>query len=105
LELTRYIVLNPLRAKMVERLKDWPWSSYRAMIGKANVPDWLDKDWLPSPLDQTQHQLLLGDDAFAEQFRQNKKPEEFREVSKSHRRSFRRSLYDSEPSCAAIRTK
>ncbi|MGG7054722.1 addiction module toxin RelE, partial [Nitrosomonas halophila] len=42
---------------------------------------------LPSPLDQTRHQLLLGDDAFVEQFRQDKKPEALREVSKAHRRS------------------
>ncbi|MGG7056343.1 hypothetical protein ABTW62_12275, partial [Nitrosomonas halophila] len=48
LELTRYVVLNPLRARMVSRLEDWPWSSYQAMIGKANVPGWQDADWLPS---------------------------------------------------------
>ncbi len=89
MELTRYVVLNPLRARMVERIEDWPWSSYRSMIGEANIPDWLDADWLlsqfgrerkraiesyrrfvmegkglPSPLEQTRHQLLLGDDAF-----------------------------------------
>ena len=27
LELARYVVLNPLRAKMVKRLEAWPWSS------------------------------------------------------------------------------
>jgi putative transposase len=61
------------------------------MIGEAMVPKWLDVDWLlsqfgsyqksaiesccrfvlegkglPSPLAQTRHQLLLGDDAFIE---------------------------------------
>jgi putative transposase len=30
LELARYVVLNPLRAKMVKRLENWPWSSYLA---------------------------------------------------------------------------
>lgn len=28
LELARYVVLNPLRARMVRRLENWPWSSY-----------------------------------------------------------------------------
>ena len=33
LELARYVVLNPLRAKgMVKRLEDWSWSSYLASI-------------------------------------------------------------------------
>jgi putative transposase len=32
LELTRYIVLNPVRAGMVQRAQDWPWSSFRATI-------------------------------------------------------------------------
>ena len=27
LELSRYIVLNPVRAQMVRGAKDWPWSS------------------------------------------------------------------------------
>jgi len=46
LELTRYVVLNPLRAGMVNKLKDWPWSSFPAMIGVMRVPSWLDVDWL-----------------------------------------------------------
>ena len=36
-ELTRYVVLNPLR-RMVEKLEDWPWSSYPATIGLTKVP-------------------------------------------------------------------
>ena len=59
LELTRYVALNPLRAQMVERLEDRTWSSYWAMIGEANAPGWLDKNWLLSSLDQSRHQLLL----------------------------------------------
>jgi hypothetical protein len=45
LELARYVVLNPLRAKMVRRLEQWPWSSYRATCGQAVVPDWLRIGW------------------------------------------------------------
>ncbi|HRF06945.1 transposase, partial [Accumulibacter sp.] len=46
LELTRYVVLNPLRARMVESLEDWPWSSFPFLIGRAAPPPWLDADWL-----------------------------------------------------------
>jgi putative transposase len=34
LELTRYVVLNPLRANMVESLEDWRWSSYPFITGQ-----------------------------------------------------------------------
>jgi len=46
LELARYVVLNPLRAKMIERLEDWPWSSYPATCGQAPLPSWLQTDWI-----------------------------------------------------------
>ena len=47
LELARYVVLNPLRAKgMVNNIENWPWSSYLAMISKADVEDWLITDWI-----------------------------------------------------------
>jgi REP element-mobilizing transposase RayT len=39
-ELARYIVLNPVRAGMVRAAKDWPWSSYRATAGLADVAPW-----------------------------------------------------------------
>jgi len=117
LELTRYVVLNPLRADMVQKLEDWPWSSYLATINAVSAPEWLDVDWLlgqfgkqrksairayvkfvvegeglPSPLEQTRHQLLLGDDDFVGQHKQNKKPEVLREISKAHRRVLALSL-------------
>ena len=28
----RYVALNPVRARLVERARDWPWSSTRALI-------------------------------------------------------------------------
>lgn len=34
-ELSRYIVLNPVRAHLCKAAGDWPWSSYRAVMGKA----------------------------------------------------------------------
>jgi REP element-mobilizing transposase RayT len=41
-ELLRYVVLNPVRAKMVERPEDYRWSSYRATAGLETPPPWLD---------------------------------------------------------------
>ena len=41
LELCRYIVLNPVRAKMVKAPGDWGWSSYRATVGELATPKWL----------------------------------------------------------------
>ncbi|PPD17475.1 MAG: addiction module toxin RelE [Methylobacter sp.] len=35
LELSRYVVLNPVRAGMVNGAADWPWSSYNATAGQA----------------------------------------------------------------------
>ncbi len=89
LELARYVVLNPLRARMINDVGDWPWSSYRAMIDKAPSPNWLQTDWilghfgqsrerarqgyidfvragvgLPGVWDQLQGQIYLGSDAF-----------------------------------------
>ncbi len=48
LELTRYVVLNPVRAGMVVGPDEWPWSSYLAMCGQVSPPDWLDTDGLLS---------------------------------------------------------
>jgi len=46
LELTRYVVLNPVRAKLVKAPGDWPWSSYGAMVGEVKAPQWLATDGL-----------------------------------------------------------
>jgi REP element-mobilizing transposase RayT len=46
LELARYVVLNPVRARMVKHAGNWPWSSYPAMTGEAPAPEWLQTDWL-----------------------------------------------------------
>ena len=46
LELARYVVLNPLRAKMVKSLENWQWSSYLATCGQVPAPGWLQTDWI-----------------------------------------------------------
>lgn len=48
LELARYVVLNPVRARLVRSAKDWPWSSYRATAGLTAGPPWLQSGWLLS---------------------------------------------------------
>lgn len=45
-ELARYVVLNPVRANMVQRVEEWPWSSYRATAGNVDAPPWLEVDGL-----------------------------------------------------------
>ncbi|HLA83463.1 MAG TPA: transposase [Thermoguttaceae bacterium] len=46
LELSRYIVLNPVRVKGEAEMGAWKWSSYRATAGLASVPEFLSIDWL-----------------------------------------------------------
>ncbi len=46
LELARYIVLNPVRAHLVQPANEWAWSSYQSTIGEKSIPVWLDRDWL-----------------------------------------------------------
>jgi putative transposase len=40
LELVRYLHLNPVRARLVEKSEDWPWSSHCVYIGMIKN-DWL----------------------------------------------------------------
>ena len=92
LELARYIVLNPVRARMVHSADQWKWSSYRATAGVEIVRPWLKVDWLlrgfasrrgtackryqkfvsegkglPSPWESLKNQVFLGDDKFLRQ--------------------------------------
>jgi putative transposase len=48
LELSRYIALNPVRARLVQLPEQWEWSSYRARAGLAEPPAWLTLDPLLS---------------------------------------------------------
>jgi REP element-mobilizing transposase RayT len=46
LEVCRYVVLNPVRAKMVEKPEVWKWSSYRATAGRESSHPCLTVDWM-----------------------------------------------------------
>jgi len=41
LEVCRYVVLNPVKAKVVEHPRKWAWTSYRATGGLTSVPRYL----------------------------------------------------------------
>jgi REP element-mobilizing transposase RayT len=89
LELARYVVLNPVRARRVRSPAEWPWSSYRATAGLGDAPFWLTTGWLlsafssqrgealaryaafvaagknqPGPWEQLKNQIFLGSEAF-----------------------------------------
>lgn len=88
LELARYIVLNPVRAGLVDDPSEWEWSSYPATAGISKPPLWLMTarvldEFGPdphgayrrfvhegvgrvSPWTRLQAQLFLGSDAFVE---------------------------------------
>lgn len=92
LELARYIVLNPVRARMVRSIKDWPWSSYRATAGYSKAHPALTTDWIlgnfsakrsgaelgyrqfiqegknqPGPWEELKNQIYLGSDEFVDE--------------------------------------
>jgi REP element-mobilizing transposase RayT len=120
LELARYVVLNPVRAAMVSDAGDWPWSSYRAMIGQQPAPAWLETDWLlgqfgdvrsrarasyaafvrqgigqPSVWEGLRHQVFLGSDSFVQRHCTPSKPlERLREVPRAQRRPLAKPLSD-----------
>ena len=91
LELARYVVLNPVRAKMVKAPENYAWSSYRPTLGFDPIPPGLSIDWLlgqfaktkpvarrryaafvqagigqASPWADLKGQVLLGSEAFVE---------------------------------------
>jgi len=90
LELARYMMLNPVRAGLVEAPDDYRWSSYRAVVGQAEKPEFLTTEGIlarfgrgnkraqrrfadfvkagmkikKSPWDDLKGQIYLGDESF-----------------------------------------
>src|SRR4051794_11921742 len=48
LELCRYVVLNPVRARITRKPDTYAWSSYRATAGLDAVPTFLTVEWILS---------------------------------------------------------
>lgn len=97
LELCRYVILNPVRAAMVDKPEVWRWSSYRSTAGLAGLkkkPDYLTTDWIlslfgtkrnaaqkqyrafvregihqRSPWNKLQSQIFLGEEGFIQKFK------------------------------------
>ena len=67
LELTRYVVLNPVRAGMVNHPGLWSWSSYNAVIGEALSPPWLATDDLLAQFASQRKQAIRRYDEFVMQ--------------------------------------
>lgn len=111
LELCRYVVLNPVRARSTRQPDTYPWSSYRATAGLAPTPAFLTVDWLlsqfgrqrpaaqrryrafvaeglghESPWEHVQGQVLLGSERFVEHLvpgLRDKRP--FKEIPRQQR--------------------
>jgi REP element-mobilizing transposase RayT len=118
LELARYIVLNPVRARVVDHPARYRWSSYQATVGKTAKAPWLTTDWvlsqfakttavarqryarfvsegkdLPSPWTELKGQVLLGSDTFAERMRPLLlEKEELKEIPRGQRLAHRPGL-------------
>jgi len=116
--LCRYVVLNSVRANLVKRPEDWPWSSYTATIGKSTRHPFLTVDWMLSqfnaerkkaikqykdfvlkglkeepPWKALKGQILLGEAGFLERVNiYLKGNEEIREIPKAQRYATRPSL-------------
>jgi len=55
LQLSRYIHRNPLEAKMVDKLEDYPWSSYGYYVTGKKKPSWLYQNEVYSQLNVKRH--------------------------------------------------
>ena len=122
LELSRYIVLNPVKAGMVERVDQWKWSSYQATVGEAVAPEWLAIDYLLSQFSvqrktairkyktfvqdglkrgsiwsELNNQIYLGDQDFINRVQQNLgENKKYLQIPKIQKRSIAKSLQEYE---------
>jgi len=118
LEVCRYVVLNPVRARMVEKPGDWKWSSYRATAGQTEPHPCLTRDWVLGQFGrirakatkeyrqfvswginketiwtEVKGQILLGDDDFVDSHAGHlRKRHRIPEIPKSQRYANRQSL-------------
>jgi len=60
LELSRYIHLNPVRARMVARPQEHPWSSCATYLGQKPKYDWVNTDWTLAQFGNTERRARGG---------------------------------------------
>jgi len=65
--LSRYIHLNPVRAKLVSAPEEYLWSSYRAFVGKSKSPDFLQTDWLLATFGNKKQEAIKNYKDFVEE--------------------------------------
>lgn len=53
MELSRYIHLNPIRAGIVEKVEDYPWSSYADYLDPKKAVKWLETKWVLEQFSKT----------------------------------------------------
>jgi REP element-mobilizing transposase RayT len=120
LELSRYVVLNPVRAKIVEKPEDWKWSSYPFTVGLRKALQYLTVDWIlgqfgssrrkaekrykefvlsgvkeESPWRNLKGQILLGEEGFIEKFKDLlAQKEEIKEIPRKQRYASRPAISD-----------
>ncbi len=120
LELSRYVVLNPLRARCVEHPEQWKWGSYRPTAGLEKVPDYLTVEWIlglfgasrkaaqkhyrmfvrdgihgTSPWEDLQGQILLGGQGFVDRCKSLlQEKETIKEIPRQQRYAGRPSLQE-----------
>jgi REP element-mobilizing transposase RayT len=66
-QLSRYIHLNPVRAKIAETPADYPWSSHRAFIGEEKAPHWLEIKWLLSQFGRREKEAISSYRGFVDE--------------------------------------
>jgi REP element-mobilizing transposase RayT len=69
LELSRYVVLNPVRAGLVQEASEWCWSSYRATVGEVECPPWLQANWLLAQFGRSRRRAIEHYQAFVREGR------------------------------------
>jgi REP element-mobilizing transposase RayT len=118
LEVCRYVVLNPVRAKMVEKPEDFAWSSYRATAGRATPHPCITTEWVlgqfsgkrgkaeqeyrqfiswgigkPTIWTEVRGQALLGEDEFVDKLAAHlRKHQDIPEIPRSQRYAHRPAL-------------
>jgi len=55
IQVCAYVVLNPVRAGLVNDPADWSWSSYRASAGLVKIPSFIETRLVPSMLHPDVH--------------------------------------------------
>ena len=122
LEVSRYVVLNPVRAGMVKSAAQWEWSSYQAMVDQAAPPEWLSSDYLLSQFSvqrktairkytefvqqgiknepiwaQLNNQIYLGDQTFVKEVQKHiKELEQDLQIPKIQKRAVAKPLFEYE---------